>query len=256
MFPKSPARQMYPNPGQQLYTPYPIPQLPPMAQKKKGFLAKLFKKHDPTEPFMQMVPPYRQIEGQTPMMHQHQQPPPQYQQQYPQQYQQQYPQRYQQQYPQQYQQQYQPYMQQHPEQMIPPQMYESNETRGGAATTAASSSGIGSFFANLISNPTNMINNIEKVSQVVQSVSPVVEQYGPIMRNLPSIVKILTSGKSTEEDPAEDQTEDLTEKVEVATPPPPQKKRKRKKIAIEPAIEKEVREEPVQKIATKPKLYV
>lgn len=83
-------------------------------------------------------------------------------------------------------------------------------------------------FSNLISNPTNMINNIEKVSQVVQSVSPVVEQYGPIMRNLPSIVKILTSGKSTEENPTEDQTEDVTEKVEVATPHPPSKKRKRK----------------------------
>ncbi|UTG90123.1 YqfQ family protein [Bacillus pacificus] len=239
MFPKSPMRQMYPNPGQQPYTPYPIPQLPPMAQKKKGFLAKLFKKHDPTEPYMQMVPPYRQIEG-PPMMHQ--QPPPQYRQQYQQQYQHQYPQ------------QYQPYMQQHPEQMIPPQMYESNDTRGGAATTATSSSGIGSFFSNLISNPTTMINNIEKVSQVVQSVSPVVEQYGPIMRNLPSIVKILTSGKSTEENPTEDQTEDVTEKVEVATPHPPSKKGK--KMVIEPVIEKEVREEPVQKIATKPKLYV
>ena len=239
MFPKSPMRQMYPNPGQQPYTPYPIPQLPPMAQKKKGFLAKLFKKHDPTEPYMQMVPPYRQIEG-PPMMHQ--QPPPQYRQQYQQQYQHQYPQ------------QYQPYMQQHPEQMIPPQMYESNDTRGGAANTDTSSSGIGSFFSNLISNPTTMINNIEKVSQVVQSVSPVVEQYGPIMRNLPSIVKILTSGKSTEENPTEDQTEDVTEKVEVATPHPPSKKRK--KMVIEPVIEKEVREEPVQKIATKPKLYV
>ncbi|MGN5649708.1 VrrA/YqfQ family protein [Bacillus sp. Brlt_9] len=248
MFPKSPARQMYPNQGQQPYTPYPIPQLPPMAQKKKGFLAKLFKKHDPTEPYMQMVPPYRQMEGAPPMMHQHQQQQPQYRQHYPPQYQQQYPQ--------QYSQQYQPYMQQHPEQMIPPQMYESNETRGGAATTAASSSGIGSFISNLISNPTNMINNIEKVSQVVQSVSPVVEQYGPIMRNLPSIVKILTSGKSTEEDQAENQTKDVAEKVEVATPPPPRKKRKRKKIVIEPVIEKEVREEPVQKIATKPKLYV
>ncbi|KAB2457423.1 VrrA protein [Bacillus sp. CH126_4D] len=242
MFPKPHIRQMYPNQGQQPYTPYPIPQLPPVAQKKKGFLAKLFKKHDPTEPFMQMVPPYRQMEGPPPMMHQ--QPPPQYQQ------------HYQQQYPQQYSEQYQPYMQQHPEQMIPPQMYESNETRGGATTTATSSSGIGSFFANLISNPTNMINNIEKVSQVVQSVSPVVEQYGPIMRNLPNIVKILTSGKSTDEDPTENPAEDITEKVVVATPPPPQKKRKRKKIVIEPVIEKEVREEPVQKIATKPKLYV
>ncbi len=37
MFPKSPTRQMYPNPGQQPYTPYPIPQLPPMAQKKERF---------------------------------------------------------------------------------------------------------------------------------------------------------------------------------------------------------------------------
>ncbi|HDR8483503.1 TPA: YqfQ family protein [Bacillus cereus] len=239
MFPKSPTRQMYPNQGQQPYTPYPIPQLPPMAQKKKGFLAKLFKKHDPTEPFMQMVPPYRQMEG-PPMMHQ-QPPPQQYQQQYQQQYPQQHPQ-------------YQPYMQQHPEQMIPPQMYESNETRGGAATTATASSGIGSFFSNLISNPTNMINNIEKVSQVVQSVGPVVEQYGPIMRSLPSIVKILTSGKSTEEN----QTENVTEPVEVKSPPPtPQKKkRKRKKIVIEPVIEKELPKEPVQQTATKPKLYV
>lgn len=37
MFPKSPIRQMYPNRGQQSYTPYPIPQLPPMAQKKERF---------------------------------------------------------------------------------------------------------------------------------------------------------------------------------------------------------------------------
>ena len=99
-------------------------------RKKKGFLAKLLKTRS-NRAFMQMVPPYRQMEG-PPMMHQ-QPPPQQYQQQYQQQYPQQHPQ-------------YQPYMQQHPEQMIPPQMYESNETRGGAATTTAASSGIGSFF--------------------------------------------------------------------------------------------------------------
>ncbi|OFD39956.1 hypothetical protein BWGOE3_43180 [Bacillus mycoides] len=233
MYPKSPIGQMHPNQGHHSYTPYPIPQLPPMAQKKKSFLSKLFKKHDPTEPFMQMVPPYRQTDGPL-MMYQQ----PQYQQQ-------QQPQ---------YSQQYQPYMQQHPQQMIPPQMYESNDTRGVATTAAAatSSSGIGSFLSNLISNPTNMINNIEKVSQVVQSVGPVVEQYGPIMRSLPNIVKILTSGKSTEEKQAEDQPRE----VEVATPTPPPKKRKRKKIVIEPIIEKELPEEPVQQIATKPKLYV
>ncbi len=69
MYPKSPIGQMYPNQGHHSYTPYPIPQLPPMAQKKKSFLSKLFKKHDPTEPFMQMVPPYRQTEG-PPMMYQ------------------------------------------------------------------------------------------------------------------------------------------------------------------------------------------
>ena len=69
MYPKSPIGQMYPNQGHHSYTPYPIPQLPPMAQKKKSFLSKLFKKHDPTEPFMQMVPPYRQTDG-PPMMYQ------------------------------------------------------------------------------------------------------------------------------------------------------------------------------------------
>ncbi|PQZ58626.1 VrrA protein [Bacillus sp. MYb209] len=239
MYPKSPIGQMYPNQGHHSYTPYPIPQLPPMAQKKKSFLSKLFKKHDPTEPFMQMVPPYRQME-EPPMMHQQQA----YQQR------QSYQQPYQSQQP--YQQPYQP-QQPYPQQMIPPQMYEANETRGGTTTTAAatSSSGIGSFFSNLIANPTNMINNIEKVSQVVQSVGPVVEQYSPIMRNLPSIVKILTSGKGTEEKQAEDQPGE----VEVTTPPP-QKKKKRKKIVIEPVIEKELPEEPVQQIATKPKLYV
>ena len=70
-----------------------------------------------------------------------------------------------------------------------------------------------------------MINNIEKVSQVVQSVGPVVEQYGPIMRSLPSIVKILTSGKSTEEN----QTENVTEPVEVESPLLHLKKAKTKK---------------------------
>ena len=149
MFPKSPTRQMYPNPGQQPYTPYPIPQLPPMAQKK-GFLAKLLKTRS-NRAFMQMVPPYRQMEGQ-PMMHQ-QPPPPQYQQQYPQQYQQQYPQ----QHPQ-----YQPYMQQYPEQMIPPQMYESTETRGAQLQLRQQQAVASAVFSNLISNPTNMINNIEK----------------------------------------------------------------------------------------------
>ena len=45
------------------------------------------------------------------------------------------------------------------------------------------------------------------------------------MRSLPSIVKILTSGKSTEEN----QTENVTEPVEVESPPPaPQKETKTK----------------------------
>ena len=41
------------------------------------------------------------------------------------------------------------------------------------------------------------------------------------MRSLPSIVKILTSGKSTEEN----QTENVTEPVEVESPPPAPQKR-------------------------------
>ncbi|EEM15318.1 VrrA protein product [Bacillus pseudomycoides] len=214
MYPNSPMGQMYT--GQQPYTPYPIPNLPPMMQKKKGFLSKLFKKHDPTQPFMQMVPPYRQMEGQ-PMMHQHQQP----------------------------------YMQQS-QQMMPPQMNNPNEIRSSAPIipSASGGGGIGSFFSNLISNPTGMLNNIEKVAQVAQSVGPVVEQYGPIVRSIPSIVKILTSGKGAAEESAEE--------VEViTTPPPPSKKKKKKKIILEPVIERALpKEENIPRMAPKPKLYV
>ncbi|MBO1579155.1 MULTISPECIES: VrrA/YqfQ family protein [Bacillus] len=217
MYPKSPMQQMYTG-QQQPYTPYPIPNLPPMMQKKKGFLAKLFQKHDPTQPFMQMVPPYQQMEGQ-PMMYQHQQP----------------------------------YMQQPQSmmspQMMPPQMNDPNETRGSAPVAPSTGGGIGSFFSNLISNPTGMLNNIEKVAQVAQSVGPVVEQYGPIVRSIPSIVKILTSGKGA--------AEESTEKVEViTTPPPPSKKKKKKKIILEPVIEKVSPKEDIPPMAPKPKLYV
>lgn len=66
-----------------------------------------------------------------------------------------------------------------------------------------------------------MINNIEKVSQVVQSVGLSSNSTVTIMRSLPSIVKILTSGKSTEEN----QTENVTEPVEVKSPPPTPQKR-------------------------------
>ncbi|MDR4196703.1 VrrA protein, partial [Bacillus cereus] len=78
------------------------------------------------------------------------------------------------------------------------------------------------------------------------------EQYGPNMRSLPSNFKILTSGKSTEEN----QTENVTEPDEIESPPPaPQKKkRKRKKIGLEPVIEKELPKKPVKQTATKQKL--
>ncbi|WP_243524464.1 VrrA/YqfQ family protein [Bacillus pseudomycoides] len=217
MYPKPPMEQMYAR-QQQPYTPYPIPNLPPMMQKKKGFLAKLFQKHDPTHPFMQMVPPYRQMEGQ-PMMHQHQQP----------------------------------YMQpsQHmiSPQMMPPQMNDQDEMRGSAPVIPSASNGIGGFFSNLISNPTGMLNNIEKVAQVAQSVGPVVQQYGPIVRSIPSIVKILTSGKAATEEPAE--------AVEViTTPPTPSKKKKKRKIILEPVMEKKPLKEDIPLMAPKPKLYV
>ncbi|MEN1934799.1 VrrA/YqfQ family protein [Paenibacillus sp. 102] len=212
MYPKPPMGQMYVR-QQQPYTPYPIPNLPPMMQKKKGFLAKLFQKHDPTHPFMQMVSPYQQMEGQ-PMMYQHQQS----------------------------------YIQP-PQQMMPPQMNDQNEMRGSAPVTSSASGGIGSFFSNLISNPTGMLNNIEKVAQVAQSVGPVVQQYGPIVRSIPSIVKILTSGKGTAEESAEE--------VEIiTTPPPPSKKKKKKKIILEPVIEKALPKEDIPRMAPKPKLYV
>ncbi|MCI0763430.1 YqfQ family protein [Bacillus sp. TL12] len=212
MYPKPPMGQMYAR-QQQPYTPYPIPNLPPMMQKKKGFLAKLFQKQDPTHAFMQMVPPYRQMEGR-PMMHQHQQP----------------------------------YIQP-PQQMISPQMNDHNEIRGSAPVTPSASSGIGSFFSNLISNPTGMLNNIEKVAQVAQSVGPVVQQYGPIVRSIPSIVKILTSGKGA--------AEESTEETEViAAPSSLSTKKIKKKIILEPVIEQDLPKEDIPRMAPKPKLYV
>ncbi|MDM5189998.1 VrrA/YqfQ family protein [Bacillus sp. DX4.1] len=168
MYPKSPIQQMYVQQRQQHYTPYPIPNLPPMMQKKKGFLSKLFQKKDPTHPYMQMVPPYRQMEQQ-PAMHY---------------------------------QQNQPHMQ-HQQQMMPPQMNAPNEMRG-PAEVASGAGGIGGFFSNLLSNPTGMLNNVEKAVQVAQSVGPVVEQYGPIVRSIPSIVKILTSRKGATEEQTEE----------------------------------------------------
>ncbi|EOW9527828.1 VrrA/YqfQ family protein [Bacillus cytotoxicus] len=219
MYPKSPIQQMHT--GQQPYTPYPIPHLPPMMQKKKGLLSKLFKKHDPTEPFMQMIPPYRQMEGQ-PMMHQ------------------QYPQTMHPHYNQ-------PYMHQP---MSAPPMYDQSDMRGGESFTATNTSGgIGSFFSNLIANPTNMLNNIEKVAQFAQSVGPVVEQYGPIVRSIPSIVKILTSGKGDTENPKEEVKKNNVPKT-------PLKKKKRKEVTPKSTNAEESQNETTSPLPAKPKLYV
>ncbi|WP_459499411.1 VrrA/YqfQ family protein [Bacillus sp. C1] len=203
MYPKPPGRQIYAE-RLQPYTPYPTRNVPPMVQKKKGFLAKLFKKHDPTHPFMRMVPPYRQMEV-PPVMYQH----------------------------------YQPLMP-YPEQMIPPQISEPNEMRGLAPI--APSGGISNFFTNLLSNPTDMLNNIEKVAQVAKSVGPVFEQYGPIVRSIPSIVKILTSGKG------------VAEEGEVIVTPPPSSKKK--KIMLEPIIKSGSSKEGIPYTKPKPRLYV
>lgn len=228
MYQKSPTHPMHMQ-GQPSYIPYPNYSMPPFAPKKKGLLAKLFQKHDPAAPFMHMVPPYRQVGR-----HSH---------------------RPYQQYPQ--------YMQGQP-QMMPrqsqgagPQMMSQNETRGGAEGT---SSGIGTFFSNLISNPTGMLNNVEKVVQVAQSVGPVVEQYSPIVRSIPSLIKVFTSKNSSSEEKKE--TENTTETNErppeekVSLTPYSKPAVQKKTVKEEPVIEKEIQEEKIIFTTPKPKLYV
>jgi hypothetical protein len=143
--------------------------------------------------------------------------------------------------------------------MMQPQMMAPNETRGianetrgaaGAAGAAGSTpSGIGSFFTNFISNPTGMLSNVEKVVQMAQSVGPVVQQYGPIVRSIPNIMKILTSGKSTEEK--------QTEEVEII-PPTPSKQIPitSKPLTSQITLEDDANVETIQSTTSKPKLYV
>ncbi|WP_020062662.1 VrrA/YqfQ family protein [Bacillus sp. 123MFChir2] len=210
---------MKPPPYQQMYTqsPYPHTMYPtqgiqPMMPKKKGLLAKLFQKHNPATDYMYMMPPYRQLET----------------------------------YPNTPYQQNQPYM--HPpkqqQQMMQPQMMAEGETRGGSAP-----SGISSFFTNFISNPTGMINNVEKVVQMAQSVGPVVQQYGPIVRNIPNIMKILTSGKNADEQQTQEvktTTSTLSEEIPITSKP----------LAPQTTLEDKIEIENAHSTTPKPKLYV
>ncbi|MGG0187099.1 VrrA/YqfQ family protein [Bacillus rhizoplanae] len=223
-----PYQQMYGQPPYP-YTMYPSPGMQPMMPKKKGFLAKLFKKNDPAAEYMHMMPPYRQMETYSNIPYQQNGPymqPPQ--------------------------QQNHPYMQpQQQQRMMQPQMMAPNETRGaaGAGAAGSTSSGIGSFFTNFISNPTGMLNNVEKVVQMAQSVGPVVQQYGPIVRSIPNIMKILTSGKSTEEKE--------TEEVEIIPPTPPKQiPITSKPLTSQIILEDDANVETLQSTTPKPKLYV
>lgn len=91
-----------------------------------------------------------------------------------------------------------------------------------SAATASSSGGIGSFFSNLVSNPSAIVGNVEKIVQVAQSVSPVVQQYGPLMRNFPNLTKILSAftPSSNKETAAEETTPAAPIAVQQETPKP------------------------------------
>lgn len=221
-----PYQQMYPQ-SPYPHTMYPTQGMQPMMPKKKGFLAKLFQKSNPTADYMNMMPPYRQSEtySNTPYQQNH------------------------------------PYMQPPQQQrMMRPQMMAPNETRGTTNETrgvaGSTPGGIGSFFTNFISNPTGMLNNVEKVVQMAQSVGPVVQQYGPIVRNFPGIMKILSSVKSTEEKQTE-VVEKQTEVVEIS-PSTPSKEIPvtRKPLAPKIIIEDEAAVVNIQSTTPKPKLYV
>ncbi|MGG2013971.1 VrrA/YqfQ family protein [Bacillus sp. S10(2024)] len=212
MYMKSPPYQQMYTQSPYPHTMYPTQGMQPMMPRKKGLLAKLFQKRNPAADYMYMMPPYRQLET----------------------------------YPNTPYQQNQPYMHRpnQQQQMMQPQMMAEDETRGGSA-----SSGIGGFFTNFISNPTGMISNVEKVVQMAQSFGPVVQQYGPIVRNIPSIMKILSPEKSTEE-----------KQTEVVEAPPSTPSQEIPITGKPPApniiIEDEAAVENVHSTTPKPKLYV
>ncbi|MDP7977218.1 VrrA/YqfQ family protein [Bacillus sp. WLY-B-L8] len=219
MYMKSPPYQQMYTQSPYPHTMYPTHGMQPMMPKKKGFLAKLFQKRNPNPAvdYMYMMPPYRQLET----------------------------------YPNTPYQQSQPYM--HPpkqqQQMMQTQMAAEDETRGAGNTP----SGISSFFTNFISNPTGMINNVEKVVQMAQSVSPVVQQYGPIVRNIPNIMKILTSGKNADEK----QTEEVKTTTAASTATHSEEIPITSKPLVPPiTLEDKVEAENVHSSTPKPKLYV
>lgn len=80
-----------------------------------------------------------------------------------------------------------------------------------AAATVASKGGVGTFFSNLIADPSSMIGNVEKVVKVAQTVGPVVQQYSPLIKNFPNITKLLSSLQKKEDNtsslPAEQEQE-------------------------------------------------
>ncbi|UOY94033.1 VrrA protein [Ectobacillus sp. JY-23] len=133
--------------------------------------------------------------------------------------------------------------QQAPVRMMP----EAASAAAGAATQNTAS--IGSFFSNMLSNPSAMLGNVEKVVKVAQTVSPMVQQYGPIVKSFPSIVKILTS-KSTEE--SEENTEVTPPSADSVKPV----QKKKKTTAPEPEATPKATPEPPVSSQMKPKLYV
>lgn len=90
-----------------------------------------------------------------------------------------------------------------------------------AATTVASQGGVGTFFSNLIADPSSMIGNVEKVVKVAQTVGPVVQQYSPLIKNFPNITKLLSSLQKKEDHssslPAEKEQEATESKTKSTT---------------------------------------
>ncbi|MFX3623805.1 MAG: VrrA/YqfQ family protein [Ectobacillus sp.] len=124
------------------------------------------------------------------------------------------------------------------------------QATAGAATAARSTSGgIGSFFSNILSNPSSMIGNVEKIVQVAQTVGPVVQQYGPIVKNIPGLVKIFTAVSSADK-ADENSTAKNIDSVQ-------KNKEYRTKTKTEPLEEVQVPVEQQKKTnGSAPKLYV
>lgn len=103
-----------------------------------------------------------------------------------------------------------------------------NSSRSASAATTATTAASGGVLQSLMNpaNITSMLNNTQRVLQAAESFGPLVQQYGPLVKNIPSIWKLYTGMKNTDQaESTEEPQEAAAHNIEKLTPPHKQPKK-------------------------------